>query len=99
MFDMYCAVCHGKDGKGGDPAAPALKKSPTDLTTLAKRNGGTFPGNAVVQSITGEQAVTAHGSRQMPVWGELFRQTGQNQSEIHLRMANLTKYIEAMQSK
>jgi mono/diheme cytochrome c family protein len=27
MFDTYCAVCHGTDGKGSGPAAPALKKS------------------------------------------------------------------------
>lgn len=99
MFNMYCAVCHGKDGKGGGPAAAALKKSPGDLTTLSKRNSGKFPGPAVVQSINGEQGILAHGSKDMPVWGELFRQTGQNESEVHLRLANLTKYIEAMQGK
>ena len=25
-FDAYCAVCHGKTGKGDGPAAPAMKK-------------------------------------------------------------------------
>lgn len=96
---MYCAVCHGKDGKGGGPAAPALKKTPGDLTTLSQRNDGKFPGPAVAQSINGEQSVTAHGSKDMPVWGELFRQTGQNESEVHLRVANLTRYIEGLQKK
>ncbi len=28
MYLNYCAVCHGKDGKGGGPAAEALKVSP-----------------------------------------------------------------------
>lgn len=37
MFTSYCAVCHGTDGKGSGPAASALKVSPSDLTTLAKR--------------------------------------------------------------
>ncbi len=99
MFTMYCAVCHGKDGKGGGPAAAALKKAPGDLTQLTKRNNGKFPGPAVAQSINGESSIVAHGSKDMPVWGELFRQTGQNQSEVHLRIANLTKYIEGMQAK
>ena len=26
MYVEYCAVCHGTDGKGGGPAANALKK-------------------------------------------------------------------------
>lgn len=99
MFNMYCAVCHGSDGKGGGPAAPALKNAPSDLTTLSRRNNGKFPGRAVVQSINGEQNIVAHGSKDMPVWGELFRQTGQNEAEVHLRLANLTKYIEDMQGK
>ena len=25
MYTAYCAVCHGKDGKGNGPAAEALK--------------------------------------------------------------------------
>ena len=28
MFGTYCAVCHGVDGKGNGPAAPALAKQP-----------------------------------------------------------------------
>lgn len=99
MFNMYCAVCHGKDGKGGGPAAPALKKSPGDLTQLSKNSAGKFPGPAVAQAINGEQSVTAHGSKDMPVWGELFRQTGQNESEVRLRIANLTRHIESLQAK
>jgi len=36
MFISYCAVCHGKDGKGAGPAVAALKATPADLTALAK---------------------------------------------------------------
>ncbi len=43
MYNSYCAVCHGKDGKGNGPAAEALKVPPTDLTSLAKNNGGKYP--------------------------------------------------------
>ncbi|MBZ5572099.1 MAG: cytochrome c [Acidobacteriia bacterium] len=40
MYSAYCAVCHGNDGKGGGPAAEALKVPPPDLTVLARKNGG-----------------------------------------------------------
>ena len=32
-FMAYCAVCHGADGRGNGPAAPALKTPVPDLTT------------------------------------------------------------------
>jgi mono/diheme cytochrome c family protein len=38
-----CAVCHGADGKGDGPLADELRKRPSDLTTLTRRNGGEFP--------------------------------------------------------
>ena len=31
MYKAYCAVCHGTDGKGGGPAASALKVPPPTL--------------------------------------------------------------------
>jgi mono/diheme cytochrome c family protein len=41
-FEISCAVCHGMDAKGGGMVADALKVKPTDLTLLAKKNGGVF---------------------------------------------------------
>jgi len=99
MFTTYCAVCHGKDGTGKGPAADALKIPPANLTTLAKRNGGKFPGDRVASTITGAEAVQAHGSRDMPIWGALFNQMSHGkQSEVQLRVANLTKYVESLQA-
>ena len=37
LYNQYCSVCHGKDGKGAGPAADALKTRPTDLTQIAHR--------------------------------------------------------------
>jgi len=34
MFNTYCAVCHGKDGKGDGPAASEFKIPPANLTLL-----------------------------------------------------------------
>lgn len=98
MFKAYCAVCHNTDGKGGGPAASALKKQPTDLTMLAKNNGGKFPELKVFNSIKGEIGIPAHGTADMPIWGDVFREMGRgDSSQVNLRLRNLTKYVESLQ--
>ena len=100
MFKTYCAACHGQAGKGDGPAAQALKVPPTDLTQLAKNNGGKFPDMKVVSTIRGEAALPAHGSKEMPVWGKVFWSMSHgHEGEVQQRTANLTKYIEGLQAK
>ena len=100
MYTTYCAVCHGTDGKGGGPAASALKVPPTDLTMLSKNNGGKFPSLKVTSAIRGEADLPAHGSKDMPVWGKLFWSMSRgHESEVQQRVANLTHYIESLQAK
>lgn len=100
MYTSYCAVCHGTDGKGGGPAASALKVAPTDLTLLSKNNGGKYPSLKVAASIHGETALPAHGSKDMPVWGTLFwNMSGGHEGEVQQRESNLNKYIESLQAK
>jgi mono/diheme cytochrome c family protein len=100
MYTAYCAVCHGTDGKGGGPAASALKTPPADLTLLSKNNGGKYPAAKVTSAIHGEGGLAAHGSKEMPVWGALFSTiSGGHQGEVQQRVANLTKYIESIQAK
>jgi mono/diheme cytochrome c family protein len=98
MFNSYCASCHGKDAKGDGPAVGALKAAPTDLTTLAKNNGGKYPEMKVTSVLRGEAKVTAHGSQEMPVWGPVFWRMSQgNASEVQQRIVNLNRYIKSLQ--
>jgi len=98
MYAAYCAVCHGKEGKGNGPAAEALKVVPPDLTILARKNGNSYPFDRVRSAIAGDVCLPAHGSKEMPVWGDLFWGMSQGHfSEVQLRIANLDKYIESMQ--
>lgn len=95
LFNQYCAACHGVNGKGEGPAAAALKIAPPDLTSIQKP-GEKFPFYRVQTTIEGEQAVTAHGSSKMPVWGTIFRRTQgelQKQGDIYA----LVKYVESIQ--
>jgi mono/diheme cytochrome c family protein len=100
MYTSYCAVCHGADGKGGGPAASALKTTPADLTMLSKNNEGKYPALKVTSSINGDASLPAHGSKEMPVWGTLFRSISHgHQGEVQQRVANLSGYIESLQAK
>lgn len=101
MFSTYCAVCHGPDAKGDGPAAPALKKQPTNLTQLSKQNDGKFPAAKVSQVIEGEEVLAAHGSRDMPIWGKIFRtmEPSPNAAVTKLRIHNLAEYLESLQEK
>ncbi len=100
MFNSYCAVCHGKDGKGGGPAASAMKTPPTDLTVLAKNSGGKYPASHVAAVIRGVAMTPSHGSQDMPVWGPLFSSISQgHDSQVQQRITNLTEYIETLQAK
>ncbi|MGA8509587.1 MAG: cytochrome c [Candidatus Sulfotelmatobacter sp.] len=100
MYTSYCAVCHGTDGKGGGPAASALKTPPADLTMLSKNNGGKFPAMKVTSTLRGTSSLPAHGSKEMPVWGPLFRgMSSGHEGEVQQRVANLTQYIETLQAK
>jgi mono/diheme cytochrome c family protein len=100
MYDAYCASCHGVDGKGDGPAAPALKLPATNLTSLAVKNGGKFPAVHVAAVIQGDATTPAHGSKDMPVWGPIFHSMGSHsQAQVQLRIRNLTNYLESMQMK
>ena len=99
-YVQNCASCHGVDGKGDGPAAPALKAVPTNLTTLAIKNGGKFPAAHVATEIQGGAMTPAHGSKVMPVWGPIFMTIGgHSAAQVQLRIRNLTNYLESIQIK
>lgn len=72
-YQSNCASCHGLTGKGDGPLSRVLRVKPSDLTTIAKRNGGVFPANRVFEVIDGRQQVKEHGPREMPVWGKDYQ--------------------------
>ena len=98
MYVAYCASCHGMDGMGNGPAATALKIPPTDLTMLARKNKGAYPGSDVYEIIvsSGTALIPAHGSAEMPVWGPLFASlsTGSRQNGVAMRAGNINDYVK-----
>ena len=99
IFRLYCASCHGVKGSGDGPAALALKTKVPPLATLARRNQGQFPTERVRKTIEGDEAGPAHGSREMPIWGPIFHQIGNDQDLGLVRVKNVTEYLRTLQQK
>jgi mono/diheme cytochrome c family protein len=102
-FQRYCASCHGVEGKGDGSFASLLKTPPPDLTTLAKRNGGSFPDLRVAEVIDGRRPLAGHGTREMPIWGERFGESiagaPATQSAIRGHVLLFVAYLRSIQQK
>jgi mono/diheme cytochrome c family protein len=98
LYRAYCASCHGLTGRGDGPVAPALKAKIPDLTLLARSNGGMFPSSRERKIISGDEVLASHGSREMPIWGPIFHQVEEDRDFGAVRLENLAKYLESIQS-
>jgi mono/diheme cytochrome c family protein len=103
-YRISCLSCHGVGGRGDGPLAKFLTIKPTDLTLLAKNNGGEYPYMKVFLMVDGREEVAAHGDRAMPVWGARYRKDiapsyGPFGGEeiIHGRILELVYYIHSIQ--
>jgi len=67
-YEASCASCHGLKGTGDGPSVQYLTRKPTDLTRLAKANGGVLPVSRLYEAIDGSLTVPGHGTREMPIW-------------------------------
>jgi mono/diheme cytochrome c family protein len=98
IYARYCASCHGKEARGDGALASDLRVAPPDLTTLAAKNGGKFPFDAVAQAVDGRKTTRGHGASDMPVWGEIFPKTGGTDSpSVSTAVGRLTYYLWSLQ--
>ena len=107
--DQYmarCAPCHGANGKGAGPAAKQVGAKVPDITTYAKRNGGTFPTELAWMKIDGRPA-SFDAERSMPVWGRDFRHEAidklDSKSKVETYVAaeiySIVEYVRSIQVK
>lgn len=98
LYNTYCAVCHGDNGKGAGPMARVLRTPPSDLTRIWMRHGRRFPLQEVEKIISGEGEIGAHGTSEMPLWGPIFSQGVWDQDVGKTRIHALARYLEEIQS-
>jgi mono/diheme cytochrome c family protein len=100
MFLNYCSPCHGSDGLGHGPVAPALKVQPIDLTRLSLNHGGKFPSDHVTAVLEYGVDIPSHGSAEMPMWGPILGKMDQSSLQQRaMRISNLRRYLEEIQMK
>ncbi len=102
LFLTYCASCHGEKANGQGQVAAAMKNKPADLTQIAKKNGGTFPGDRVYRSIDGRNPAAGHGGQSMPVWGDALKRAeggGTSPDAVKSKIEALVAYLESVQAK
>jgi mono/diheme cytochrome c family protein len=71
-FRDHCAACHGMTGLGDGPIGPLLKTPAPNLAFISERNRGKFPFKKIYEIIDGSNVLAAHGSRDMPLWGDRY---------------------------
>jgi mono/diheme cytochrome c family protein len=101
-FLTHCAACHGALGEGDGPVAATIRGPVPNLRLLARRNGGVFPADRVASYIDGRDMPSAHGERQMPVWGDVFDTTAAiviDADAAQDRIAALVEYLRGLQVK
>ncbi len=107
-YDSNCAVCHGKLGKGDGPYAGIVDKRISDITTLAKKNGGVFPYARVHEIVDGREVIKVHGTRDMPIWGADYLAQSREayfdvpydpETYVRARIVALVDYVYRLQVK
>jgi mono/diheme cytochrome c family protein len=108
-FATFCSACHGLSGKGDGEAASTLARAPSDLTQLSARNGGAFPGTAVMAKIwgyTGAVPGKQDSDAVMPEFGPLLQgdlvpyDGGDGiATPTPIRLVQLAEHVRSLQGK
>jgi len=106
-YRVSCLNCHGEGGMGDGPMMELLTKKPSDLTVLAKNNGGDYPFVRVYQTIDGRLTVPGHGTREMPIWGARYAEEDYErygtafgaEDVVRGRILQLVYFIQSLQQK
>jgi mono/diheme cytochrome c family protein len=108
-YRTLCAECHSADAKGNGPLTKNLTKVPPDLTRIRQRAHGVFDEKAVYDWILGLKMTNAHGSREMPIWGDWLmdeaiedgrslKEAKAAEQEIEQRIMGIVHYLETLQT-
>jgi mono/diheme cytochrome c family protein len=101
-FVRYCASCHGTDGLGDGPVAKSLATPPANLRKLGDKYGMPLPAHRIAEVIDGRDTARAHGSHEMPVWGEKLYELGhgeKGETGVSEVIAKIIAYLNTIQDR
>ena len=102
FFVRYCASCHGNDALGDGPVAKSLATPPANLRKLGDKYGMPLPAHRIAELIDGRNTARAHGTHEMPVWGEHLYELGQGdmgETGIGDVIAKIIAYLNSIQDR
>jgi mono/diheme cytochrome c family protein len=105
-----CAQCHGIEGRGDGVIADYLTVDVPDLTAIQRGNEGVFPAGVLFEIIEGGGGTSAHGTREMPAWGDRYsaeayavlgwpHEAEDREAFIRGRILALVEYIAGLQQE
>jgi mono/diheme cytochrome c family protein len=109
-FMAGCAQCHGISGRGDGVIADYLTVELPDLTTIERENEGVFPAGVLYEIIEGGMGTGAHGTREMPAWGDRYsvdayavlgwpHEPEERAAFVRSRILALVEYIASIQRR
>jgi hypothetical protein len=98
LYARYCASCHGEIAPTG--AIAGRQPDAPDLTRLAARFGSPLRRDELASFIDGRRELRAHGTREMPAWGEqLYRGYPETPGTETVRKGTLELIIDFLESQ
>lgn len=98
MYVVYCAGCHGEDGRAKGRSSRYCTVPPVDLTQLARQNHDTYPSERVCQILRYGTGRPPQGQGYMPVWSPLLRSMNADPPGMtEVRIQSLSEYVRTLQ--
>jgi mono/diheme cytochrome c family protein len=100
MYMVYCAGCHGEDGRGKGQSARYCTVPPADLTQLARNNHGIYPTERICDVLRHGTGKPAKNQVYMPIWEPLLKSMNAEPATVtEERIRNLSEYVKTLQDR
>jgi mono/diheme cytochrome c family protein len=100
MYAVYCAGCHGEDGRGEGHSARHCTVPPADLTQLARNNHGIYPAERVCEVLRRGTGQPPKGQGYMPIWEPLLNSLNAEPASVtEERIRSLAEYVKTLQDR
>jgi len=85
LYDRYCALCHGDEGRGNGAAAPSMTQRPRDFTRGEYKYKSTAAGSPPTDADLRQVIAQGLHASAMPAFGDLLRADEIDQMVAYLK--------------